>query len=98
MIAVAGLVLVYLFTPFVAGLIGTYDPRGPKIFWVEHHDLLYRIGYPFTHDYMHYGKPKDPLRERAWLYGMEGKPLDLDKKMQELENAIKADDAKHTNN
>jgi hypothetical protein len=94
-ILVIGLVLVYVFTPFVAGLIGTHDRRGPKIFWVEHHELLYMIGFPFTHDRAHYGTPKEPLSERAWFYGMEGKPLNLDKKKQELDDAIKADETKH---
>jgi hypothetical protein len=69
---VVGLVLVYVFTPFVAGLIGTYDRRGPKIFWEEHHEILYRIGYSFTHD----DKPRVPfMLERAWFYGMVGKPM-----------------------
>ena len=27
-----GVVLIYVLTPFVAGLVGTYDRRGPKIF------------------------------------------------------------------
>lgn len=83
-ILVVGLASLYVFTPFVAGLIGAYDPRGPRIFWVEHHELFYILGYAFTHDENKYGKPKDPLTERAWFYGMEGKPLNLDKKKQEL--------------
>ena len=71
-ILAVGLVFVYALTPFVAGLIGTYDRRGPKIFWVEHHDILYRIGYSFTHN----DKPRVPyMLERAWFYGMVGKPI-----------------------
>ena len=56
------IISVYLITPFFAGLFGTYDRRGPKIFWEEHHELLYQIGYGFFHD----DKPRVPRwRERS---------------------------------
>jgi hypothetical protein len=98
MIAVAALVFTYLLTPFVAGLIATYDRRGPKIFWIEHHELFYMFGYYLAGHQYQDGKPRVPLRERAWFYGMEGKPLDLDKKMHELENAAQARGTTNTGN
>ena len=82
---IAGIVLIYIFTPLVAGMVGTYDRRGPKVFFEFHHEILYRIGYSFTHD----DKPRVPLTERAWFYGLRGQPLDLDGKMQELDKAVK---------
>lgn len=96
-ILATGLALAYVFTPFVAGLIGTYDRRGPKVFWVEHHEFLYIFGYYLAGHQYHDGKPRIPPRERAWFYGMEGKPLNLDKKMQELQDAIKTDEMNNTN-
>ena len=93
-----GLALVYVLTPFVAGLIGTDDRRGPKIFLVEHHEFLYMFGYCLVGHQNHDGKPRVPPRERAWFYGLAGKPIDYDKIRWEIEAAIKAGQAKHTNN
>jgi hypothetical protein len=67
-----GVVLVYALTPFVAGLVGTYDRRGPKIFAESHHELLYMTGYSLFHD----DKPRVPyMRERSWFYGVAGTPI-----------------------
>jgi hypothetical protein len=67
--AVLGVVLVYLLTPFFAGLLGTYDRRGPKIFWESHHQLLYSVGYSLFHD----DTPRVPyMQERSWFYGTAG--------------------------
>jgi len=67
-----GVVLVYALTPFAAGLFGTYDRRGPRIFAESHHELLYMIGYSLFHD----DKPRVPyLRERSWFYGVPGTPI-----------------------
>jgi hypothetical protein len=64
--------LVYLVSPFFAGLAGTYDRRGPKIFLVSHHELLYRVGYSLFHD----DTPRVPYRqERSWFYGVAGTPM-----------------------
>lgn len=66
---VLAIVLIYAFTPFVAGVVGRSDPRGPKIFAEDHHYILYRIGYVFAGR----GKPRIPyMRERSWFYGIEG--------------------------
>jgi hypothetical protein len=59
------LVLLYLVAPFFAGVLGASDPRGPKIFFEEHHYLLHSIGNG--------GQDKIPfMRERAWFYGLKG--------------------------
>lgn len=64
-----GLVMTYWATPFFAGLIGTYDCRGPKIFFEGHHRVLYVIGYSLFHD----DKPRAPyMYERSWFYGSVG--------------------------
>ena len=64
-----GVLLIYALTPFVAGVFGAYDRRGPKIFAESHHESLYRIGYALFHD----DKPRVPyMRERSWFYGVAG--------------------------
>ena len=87
-------VVVYALTPFVAGLVGTYDLRGPKIFFTEHHVLLYRIGDAFIpRSPDRDGKPRVPyMRERSWFYGIEGKPTpkrDIAKEIEEYERRAK---------
>jgi len=68
-IATLAVVGIYAFTPFVAGLIGTYDRRGPKIFVEDHHEILYRIGYSMAGR----GKPRVPfMQDRSWFYGIPG--------------------------
>lgn len=72
LIAILSIVLIYAITPFVACIIGTSDRRGPKIYAVEHHDILYRIGYKMAGR----GKPRVPfMQERHWFYGVQGAPL-----------------------
>jgi hypothetical protein len=61
--AAAAFGLLYTVTPFFAGVFHTSDPRGPKIFFEAHHDILYTIGNG--------GQAKIPLRERPWFYGMK---------------------------
>src|SRR5262245_24090325 len=83
-------VLAYALTPFVAGLLGTYDLRGPKIFFTEHHALLYRIGDAFVpRSPARDGKPRVPyMRERSWFYGIEGERTpkrDLSKEVEEYQ-------------
>ena len=71
-LAITVALAVYLVTPFFAGVVGTYDRRGPKIFFESHHHVLYVIGYSFFHD----DKPRAPyIRERSWFYGMVGAPI-----------------------
>jgi len=68
--AALAILIIYLTTPFIAGLIGTSDRRGPKIFYESHHEILYRIGYSLLHD----DKPRVPYaQERSWFYGIQGK-------------------------
>jgi len=90
-ILATGLVLAYVVTPFVAGLVKTYDRRGPKIFWEEHHEFLYMFGYYLAGHQYQDGKPRVPPTERAWFYGLKGEPIDFDKIQRETEDAIKAD-------
>lgn len=71
--AVLVLVGAYALAPFVAGLLKTYDRRGPKLFAKTHHDLLYRLGYYMAGDNRHDGKPRVPyMQERSWFYGVQG--------------------------
>lgn len=72
-------VWIYVTAPFVAGLLATYDPRGPKIYAREHHELLYKCGYYQAGHHYHDGKPRAPfMRERSWFYGIEGKLIPED--------------------
>ena len=72
-LAVAG---IYALTPFVAGLLNTYDRRGPKIFAEAHHEFLYRLGYYMAGHHHQDGKPRVPyMQERAWFYGVAGAPI-----------------------
>lgn len=66
----------------IAGLFPEVDRRGPKIFWVEHHELLCALSHRFVYD----RKPRPYLRERAWFYGLEGKP----DKWIEANNAVRS--------
>ena len=64
---------VYALTPFAAGLLKTYDRRGPKIFVEGHHELLYRFGYYMAGHHHQDGKPRVPyMQERSWFYGIRG--------------------------
>jgi hypothetical protein len=68
---------IYALTPFVAGLLKTYDRRGPKIFAVAHHEMLYQFGYYMAGHHEHDGKPRVPyMQERPWFYGLAGEPMD----------------------
>ena len=72
-LALAG---IYALTPFVAGLLKTYDRRGPKIFAERHHDILYRFGYYMAGHHHRDGKPRVSfIQERSWFYGIEGKQM-----------------------
>lgn len=63
------LVAIYAGVPFIAGLLGAYDLRGPKIFISAHHEILYQIGYAVAGR----GKPRVPfMQERSWFYGVQG--------------------------
>jgi hypothetical protein len=61
---------VYLFLPLAAGIVGTGDCRGPKIYNVNHHLFMYRI----SSFIMGRGKARVPFRERTWFYGVQGEP------------------------
>lgn len=66
---------IYALTPFVAGLLKTYDRGGPKIFAECHHDILYRFGY-YMAGHHRDGKPRVPfMQERSWFYGVQGKQM-----------------------
>jgi len=62
--------IIYLLAPLIAGFFRDVDRRGPKIFWIEHHELLCTLAHQFIYD----EKPRPFLRERAWFYGLKGKP------------------------
>jgi len=75
-IATLAVVGIYVLSPFVAGLLNTYDRRGPKIFLEDHHDLLYRFGYYMAGHHHHDGKPRVPyMQERSWFYGIQGERI-----------------------
>lgn len=77
-VVAASLILmgIYVFTPFVAGVLKTYDRRGPKIFVEAHHEILYRLGYYIAGHQEHDGKPRVPyMQERSWFYGIPGERM-----------------------
>ena len=80
---------IYTLTPFVAGLLNTSDPRGPKIFFESHHHLLYTFGYYMAGHHHHDGKPVEPfMQKRSWFYGMQGERIpkrDLQREIDEYE-------------
>ncbi len=87
-IATLAVVGIYALTPFVAGLLNTYDRRGPKIFVEGHHELLYTFGYYMAGHHHHDGKPRVPfMQERSWFYGIQGEPIpkrDLSRELESL--------------
>ena len=77
---------IYALTPFVAGLLNTYDRRGPKLFVEDHHELLYTIGYYMAGHHHHDGKPRVPfMQERSWFYGIQGERIPEQKIREKLE-------------
>ena len=75
-IATLAAICMYAITPFVAGLLKTYDRRGPMIFLQEHHEPLYRLGYYMAGHHHHDGKPREPfMQERSWFYGLQGERI-----------------------
>jgi hypothetical protein len=68
---VAGIFVLYLFAPMIAGVFHFGDRRGPKIFWKEHHQLLFTLAYEFVYDE---NARANWAVERPWFYGLEGKP------------------------
>ena len=59
---------VYLTGPFVAGLMGYGDCRGPRIYPEGWHISLHRLGYEFIFE----TKPRiaDESVDRGWFYDM----------------------------
>ena len=77
---------IYALTPFVAGLLNTYDRSGPKIFIETYHEILYTFGYYTAGHHHHGGKPRSPyMRERSWFYGIPGKRMPEQRIREELE-------------
>jgi hypothetical protein len=75
-IATLAVMCIYAITPFIAGLLNTYDLRGPKIFLQGHHVPLYTFGYYTAGHHHHDGKPRTPFRrERSWFYGIQGEQI-----------------------
>lgn len=73
LVAVAlGIVMIYALTPFIAGLLKTHDRRGPKIFFQGHHELFYTFGYYMAGHHKYDGKPRVPMQEQSWFYGVDG--------------------------
>jgi len=86
-IATLAVVGIYALTPFIAGLLKTYDRRGPKIFLEAHHELLYTFGYYIAGHHHHDGKPRVPyMQERSWFYGIEGERMPQRDLRRELES------------
>lgn len=71
-VATLSVVGLYCLTPFVAGFLNTTDRRGPKLFWVRHHEPLYTFGYYMAGHHHRDGKPREPYSQRSWFYGIEG--------------------------
>ena len=86
-IATLAVVGIYAVTPFVAGLLKTYDRRGPKIFVEAHHEILYRLGYYVAGHHHDDGKPRVPyMQERSWFYGIQGEQIPKRDLARELES------------
>jgi hypothetical protein len=81
------LVLIYGLAPFVAGLLGAYDRRGPKVFAEGHHEVLYTMGYYLAGRHHHDGKPRVPyMQERSWFYGLQGERMPEQQIREKLES------------
>ena len=84
--AALAVVGIYALTPFVAGLLKTYDRRGPKIFVEAHHEILYTFGYYLAGHHRHDGKPRVPyMQERSWFYGVQGERMPEQEIREKLE-------------
>lgn len=60
------IVFSYLVFPLLAGIFDLGgDRRGPRVFWIEHHEPLFRLGY-------HIARGSEPVipvgRDREWWY------------------------------
>ncbi len=66
--ALVGLII-YLLAPLVAGTFPDGDRRGPRIYWIEYHELL----FTFSHEFLYGQKPRPLPWGRGWFYGMKGK-------------------------
>ena len=67
---------IYAITPFIAGLLKTYDRRGPKVFLEKHHRPLYTFGYYLAGHHHYDGKPREPyMQDRSWFYGLQGEKI-----------------------
>ena len=77
------LTICYAIAPVFAGLFNTSDPRGPIIYLATYHDIAHAIGESMA------GRPrsKTPFAERPLFYGMEGKPIDREQRVEELRSA-----------
>lgn len=60
--------------PLIAGIVGTYDPRGPIFYPRLYHEFLHTIGNAIAGRH----GTKIPFAERPLFYGLKGKPLKED--------------------
>jgi hypothetical protein len=61
----------YVLTPFAAGFLGYYDPRGPLIYPEDIHSIGHRIGRSLNPNLR--GKARIPWHEeRTLLYRLDG--------------------------
>lgn len=68
------LVVLYLISPFLAGVLAFGDRDGPKFYLEGHHSLLYTIGYESVRD----DKPRlNPCYERPLFYGLSREKREL---------------------
>jgi hypothetical protein len=63
---VAGVIVLYIVFPFIAGLLAIGDRDGPKIYPRSYHAILYMISYETVRN----EKPRRNIElERPWFYG-----------------------------
>ena len=74
MTGVGVLVIMYLVLPFVMGMYGVGDRRGPKVYPRWYHQELFKLGWEAGNHSEK--KPRIPIdgwkTVRPWFYGLEG--------------------------
>jgi hypothetical protein len=84
----AGVLIVYLFFPIVAGLLQIGRVDGPKIYFPAHHACLYELAFEQRFGYT----PRPSIwHERPWFYGMTPRLSDLSEEWKAKWDEIPSD-------
>ena len=63
--------MAYFLLPFIAGLFGYSDARGPRIYPVSYHVGLVRFGYEIRYGTKLRMNPREAQINRTWFYVFE---------------------------